>query len=153
MLDDGPEWRFRARVVLDSFEATRLPSWLGGGVVSRGRARGRARRAVAYSYPAIEGDEETGRRGLVGVFETDPRRRAEAEPFTEETTTGVRCGYEFRFAVAVDPEANRATWPDPGSDRAAVREALAGAIREALGDAGGGPSSVTVERLGPNEGP
>lgn len=92
MLDDGPERRFRARAVLDSFEAIRLPSWLGGGVVSRGRARSRARRAVAYCYSAIEGDEGSGRRGLVGAFGTDPRRRAEAEPFTEETETGVRCG-------------------------------------------------------------
>jgi hypothetical protein len=148
VLDDGPEWRFRVRAVLASFEATRLPSWLGGGVVSRGRARGRARRAVAYSYSAIEGDEGSDRRGLVGAFETDPRRRAEAEPFTEETATGVRCGYELRVAVAVDPGTDRATWPDPGADRAAVREALAAAVREALAAADAEPESVTVERDG-----
>ena len=148
MFDDGPEWRFHARVVLDSFEATRLPSWLGGGVLSRGRARGRARRAVAYSYPAVRGDEASGRRGLVGAFEADPRRHAEVEPFTEETATGVCCGYEFRFAVAVDPDSGRATWPGPGADRATVREALAAAVREALAEAGREPASLVVERDG-----
>jgi hypothetical protein len=106
---EGPEWRFHARAVLGTFEATRLPSWLGGRVVSRGRAHSRARRAVAYSYAAIHGDSDTDERGLVGVFETDPRRHAEAEPFTEETETGVRCGYEFDFAVAVDSDRMLAT--------------------------------------------
>lgn len=151
---DGPEWRFRARAVLGTFEATRLPSWLGGVVLSRGRARSRARRAVGYTYAAVHGDADTGERGLVGAFETDPRRHAEAEPFTEETETGVRCGYEFRFAVAVDPDRNRATWPDPGADRETVREALVDAVREALADAPAPDGSddgvsITVERAGP----
>lgn len=159
MLDDGPEWRFRARAVLGTFEPTRLPSWLGGRVLSRGPARARARRAVARSYAAIHGDEGTGERGLVGAFETDPRRRAEAEPFSEETDAGVRCGYEFEFAVAVDPERGLATWPASGADRATVRAALAEEVRTALagvdvggggdGDDDAGPDSVTVERAGP----
>jgi hypothetical protein len=151
----GPEWRFEARAVLGTYEPLRLPSWLGGAVVSHGRAEGKARRAVARTYAAIHGDSETGDRGLIGTFETDPRRHAEAEPFIERTEAGVRCGYEFEFAVAVDADTMTATWPDPGSSRAAVREALVEAIRARL-DAGArttadGDSalSITVERAGP----
>jgi hypothetical protein len=151
---DGPEWRFEARAVLGTYEALRLPAWLGGVVVSRGRAEGKARRAVARTYAVICGDRETGERGLVGTFETDPRRHAEAEPFTERVEGGVRCGYDFRFAVAVNADTMLATWPDPGSSRAAVREALSEAIRERLAGAarptgnGDGDRSVTVERAG-----
>jgi hypothetical protein len=149
VFDDGPEWRFRARAVLAEFEATRLPSWLGGRVVSDNRAKTRARRAVARSYAAVCGDAETGERGLVGAFAADPRREAEAEPFSEETETGVRCGYEFRFAVAVDPADGRATWPDPGADRATVREALVDEIDAALAGATDRGARVTVECAGP----
>jgi hypothetical protein len=151
VFDDGPEWRFRARAVLAEFEATRLPSWLGGRVVSDGRATARARRAVAQSYAAVCGDEETGERGLVGAFAADPRREAEAEPFSERTETGVRCGYTFRFAVAVDPETGLATWPSPGADRATVRAALVDEVDAALAGATDHAARVTVERATPDD--
>jgi hypothetical protein len=146
---DAPEWRFEGRAVLGTFEATRLPAWLGGAVVWRGRARGRAQRAVARTWSAVHGSEESGARGLVGAFETDPRRHVAADPFLEETPTGVRSGYDFRFAVALDADGARATWPGPGTDRAMVREALADTVREALTGAGVPPASVTVERRRP----
>lgn len=154
MAYDGPEWRFEARAVLGTYEALRLPEWLGGAVVSRGRANGKARRTVARTYAAVCGDRETGDRGLVGAFETDPRRHATVEPFLEETATGVRCGYDFEFAVAVDADTMLATWPDTGSDRATVRAALAEAIRTRLAaDAAetddGDALSVSVDRAGP----
>lgn len=150
MFDDGPEWRFRGRATLATFEATRLPSWLGGRVVSRDRARRRARRAVARTYAAVAGDPETGERGLVGAFEADPRRDAEAEPFSEATSTGVRCGYEFAFVVDVAADTGLARWPAPRSDRETVREALADEVRTTLADAyGAAPDAVTVERASP----
>jgi hypothetical protein len=155
MAYDGPEWRFEARAVLGTYEALRLPAWLGGAVVSRGRARGKARRAVARTYAAVCGDREHGDRGLVGTFDTDPRRHATAEPFLEETATGVRCGYDFEFAVAVDADTTLATWPDTGSDRATVRAALTETIREQLADRVGPTADdedalvIDVERAGP----
>lgn len=150
LVAEDMEWRFRARAVLATFEAVRLPSWLGGQPVYWGRATVRARRAVARTYAAVCGDEETGERGLVEAAETDPRRRVEADPFVEETETAVRCGYDLQIAVAVDRESRAARWPSPGADRGRVREALADEIDEALAAAGepGWPVSVTVTPVG-----
>lgn len=133
MREDAPAWHFDARAVLATFEATRLPDWLGGHVVARNRARGRARRAVAATYGTVLGDEERNERGLVGAYETDPRRRKTTEPFMEDTEMGVRCGYDFSFVAAVDGERGLATWPEPDASRETVREALAAEIRSALG--------------------
>jgi hypothetical protein len=130
-MDDGPEWRFRGQAVLGEFEAIHLPGWLGGHVISRGWARGRARRAVARAHAAVTGGDPT-ERGLTAAFATDPRRDATAEPFIEETETGVRCGYEFTFAVALNPDSMQATWPTPGADSKTVETALADRVREEL---------------------
>jgi hypothetical protein len=149
VLGEGPEWRFEGRAVLGTYEPVRLPAWLGGAVVSMGPARSRARRAVARTYAAIEG-EEGGDRGLVGAFRTDPRREATAEPFSEETDAGVRCGYDLEFAVTVDPDTGLATWPNPRSDAATVRTGLVEAVRTRLTEAAGEtPDSVRVERADP----
>jgi hypothetical protein len=103
---------------------------------------------VARAYGAVAG-EDPSERGLTAAFATDPRREASTEPFVEETETGVRCGYEFIFAVALDPDSLRATWPERGADRATVRAALADDVREALAgatDSDGRFPEVTVRR-------
>jgi hypothetical protein len=63
---------FDARVVLAVFEAPWWLERLGLSGLHRGRARGRACRAIAAPHGNVGGDETTDERGLVGAFGTDP---------------------------------------------------------------------------------